>query len=84
VYPTSATQYNQNIVVDERTALAGERVSVSSAEPFAVTTNVPHAIRLALGSVDLPTLKGALGAVKRVIGLQSAWAGAVGNTQPVR
>jgi DNA-binding transcriptional MocR family regulator len=65
-------------------ALARERVSVSSAEPFAVTTNVPHAIRVALGSVDLATLKDALGAVKRVIGLQSAWAGAVGNTRPVR
>jgi DNA-binding transcriptional MocR family regulator len=62
-------------------ALARERVSVSSAEPFAVTANVPHAIRLALGSVDLPTLKGALGAVKRVIGLQSAWVGTVEHSQ---
>jgi DNA-binding transcriptional MocR family regulator len=60
-------------------ALAREGVSVSSAEPFAITTNVPHAIRLALGSVDLSTLKGALSAVKRVIGLQSAWVGAVEN-----
>jgi DNA-binding transcriptional MocR family regulator len=63
-------------------ALAREQVSVSSAEPFAVTANVPHGIRLALGSVDLQTLKRALGTVKRVIQLQSAWAGAVANTGP--
>jgi DNA-binding transcriptional MocR family regulator len=63
-------------------ALAREQVSVSSAEPFAVTANVPHGIRLALGSVDLQTLKRALGTVKRVIQLQSAWAGAVANTEP--
>jgi DNA-binding transcriptional MocR family regulator len=56
-------------------ALAREKVSVSSAEPFAVTANVPQAIRLALGSVDLQTLKRALGTVRRVVGLQSAWVG---------
>jgi DNA-binding transcriptional MocR family regulator len=56
-------------------ALAREQVSVSSAEPFAVTVNVPHAIRLALGSVDFQTLKRALGTVKQVLGLESAWVG---------
>jgi DNA-binding transcriptional MocR family regulator len=62
-------------------ALAREQISVSSAEPFAVTANVPHAIRLALGSVDLQTLKRALGTVKHVVGLQSAWVGTAANTQ---
>jgi DNA-binding transcriptional MocR family regulator len=56
-------------------ALAREQVSVSSAEPFAVAAPVPQAIRLALGSVDLQTLKRALIAVRTVIGLQSAWVG---------
>jgi DNA-binding transcriptional MocR family regulator len=62
-------------------ALAREKVSVSSAEPFAVTANVPHAIRLALGSVDLQTLKRAVGMAKHVVELQSAWVGTVANTQ---
>lgn len=52
-------------------ALARERISVSGAEPFAVTTSVPRAIRVALGSVDLQTLKRALRTIKRVIELQS-------------
>jgi DNA-binding transcriptional MocR family regulator len=57
-------------------ALARERVSVSSAQPFAVTASVPHGIRLALGSVDLQTLQRAIGTVKQVIHLQAAWVGA--------
>jgi DNA-binding transcriptional MocR family regulator len=61
-------------------SLAREQISVSSAEPFAVTTSVPHAIRLALGSVDLPTLKRALRTVKQVIGLESARVGASAST----
>jgi DNA-binding transcriptional MocR family regulator len=48
-------------------ALAAERVSVSTAEPFATSPRVPHAIRLALGSTDHDTLRTALTAVKRVI-----------------
>jgi DNA-binding transcriptional MocR family regulator len=56
-------------------ALAREQVSVSSAEPFAVTSNMPQAIRLALGSVDPQTLKRALRTVKRVIELEAAWVG---------
>jgi DNA-binding transcriptional MocR family regulator len=48
-------------------ALAAERVSVATAEPFAATTHVPHAIRLALGSTDLDTLRHGLATVKRVI-----------------
>ncbi|MFE9581286.1 PLP-dependent aminotransferase family protein [Nocardia sp. NPDC006044] len=48
-------------------ALMRERVSVSTAEPFATSVHVPHAIRLALGSTDLDTLRAALGTVERVV-----------------
>jgi DNA-binding transcriptional MocR family regulator len=48
-------------------ALMAEHVSVSTAEPFAASAHVPHAIRLALGSTDLSTLREALGTVSRVI-----------------
>jgi hypothetical protein len=44
-----------------------ETVSVSTAEPFATTRNTPHAIRLALGSVNLDVLAQSLDKVKRVI-----------------
>jgi DNA-binding transcriptional MocR family regulator len=47
--------------------LERERISVSTAEPFATSAHVPHAIRLALGSVELNTLKEALGKVRQVI-----------------
>ncbi|AIY41113.1 Transcriptional regulator [Collimonas arenae] len=49
-------------------ALLHENVSVSTAEPFATSEHVPHAIRLALGSVDVDTLKVALEKVKKIIG----------------
>jgi DNA-binding transcriptional MocR family regulator len=48
--------------------LMREQVAVSIAEPFAISVHVPHAIRLALGSVDLDTLRQALVQVKRVVG----------------
>jgi DNA-binding transcriptional MocR family regulator len=48
-------------------ALMRENVSVSTAEPFATTKNLPHAIRLALGSVDIDVLVRSLDTVKRVI-----------------
>ena len=48
-------------------ALMRENVSVSTAEPFATTKHPPHAIRLALGSVDLDVLAESLDKVKRVI-----------------
>lgn len=48
-------------------ALMREKVSVSAAEPFATTKHPPHAIRLALGSVNLETLAQSLETVKRVI-----------------
>ncbi|MBP0588578.1 PLP-dependent aminotransferase family protein [Paraburkholderia sp. LEh10] len=48
-------------------ALLRERISVTTALPFSTTAQVPHAIRLALGSVDLATLKRSLETVARVI-----------------
>ena len=49
-------------------ALMREGISVSTAEPFATSKHVPHALRLALGSVGLPSLRSALLTVRRVIG----------------
>ncbi|MBY4675130.1 aminotransferase-like domain-containing protein [Marinobacterium arenosum] len=49
------------------TTLMRENISVSTAEPFATTHHVPHAIRLALGSVDLDTLDVALRRVRQLI-----------------
>ena len=48
-------------------ALMRERISVSTAEPFATAAQVPHAIRLALGSVGFDTLRAALEKVAEVI-----------------
>lgn len=48
-------------------ALLEQNISVSTAEPFAISPQVPHAIRLALGSVDMTTLRTALASVKSVI-----------------
>jgi DNA-binding transcriptional MocR family regulator len=48
--------------------LMREQVSVSTAEPFSTSVHVPHAIRLALGSVSMDTLREALITVKRVVG----------------
>ncbi len=52
-------------------SLMRENISVSTAEPFAVSVQVPHAIRLALGSVDMPTLRAALKKVNWVVGAYS-------------
>ncbi|MFY0731624.1 PLP-dependent aminotransferase family protein [Pseudomonas sp. NFX15] len=52
-------------------ALRREQVSVSVAEPFAVSAHVPHALRLALGSVDMESLRVALVKVKRIVTLYS-------------
>jgi DNA-binding transcriptional MocR family regulator len=48
-------------------ALMREHIWVSTAEPFSTAPQVPHAIRLALGSVDPDTLKSALRRVRSVI-----------------
>ena len=45
-------------------ALMREQVAVATAQPFATTPHTPRALRLALGSVDLPTLRSALGKVR--------------------
>ena len=50
-------------------ALLERRISVSTAEPFSVGASTPHALRIALGSVDLRTLRHALGIVREVIDL---------------
>jgi len=47
--------------------LMTSNISVSTAEPFAVTDHPPHAIRLALGSVAIDSLKEALMQVKQAI-----------------
>jgi DNA-binding transcriptional MocR family regulator len=52
-------------------ALVRERISVTTALPFATTAHVPHAIRLALGSVDLATLERSLETVARVVADQT-------------
>ncbi|MGY2060828.1 aminotransferase-like domain-containing protein, partial [Nocardia gipuzkoensis] len=50
------------------TALLDEHIAVSTAEPFATSAPVPHAIRLALGSTHPRTLRAALATVARIIG----------------
>jgi len=47
--------------------LQRDGISVSTAEPFAVSAHVPHALRLALGSVDMPALCEALLKVRKVV-----------------
>lgn len=47
--------------------LQRENISVSTAEPFAVSAQVPHALRLALGSVDMQTLREALVKVRKAV-----------------
>jgi DNA-binding transcriptional MocR family regulator len=48
-------------------ALLAENIAVSTAEPFAISSPAPHAIRLALGSLEADTLKEALHKVRQVI-----------------
>ena len=48
-------------------ALMREQVSVSTAQPFATSAHVPHAIRLALGSVAPEALRLALTKVRQAI-----------------
>ena len=51
--------------------LLREQVSVSTAEPFATSAHVPHALRLALGSLEMGALREALLKVRRVVGAYS-------------
>lgn len=48
-------------------ALLEEGISVSTAEPFATSLHVPHAIRIALGSTDLESLEAGLNQIARVV-----------------
>ena len=48
-------------------ALMQEGVSVSTAEPYCTAATAPHALRLALGSVDRDRLAQALATVRRVV-----------------
>lgn len=48
-------------------ALMRENISVSTAEPFAISAHVPHALRLALGSVGMAALREALVKVRRLV-----------------
>ncbi|HWH86030.1 MAG TPA: PLP-dependent aminotransferase family protein [Pseudomonas sp.] len=47
--------------------LMQQQISVTTAEPFSVSSSTPHAIRLALGSVDMDVLRQALIAVRTVV-----------------
>lgn len=47
--------------------LVQDRISVSTAEPFATSAHTPQAIRLALGSTDLHTLRESLTTVRRAV-----------------
>jgi DNA-binding transcriptional MocR family regulator len=47
--------------------LAAQRISVSTAEPFATTRHTPQALRLALGSADLESLRSSLRIVRRAV-----------------
>ncbi|CAM5485512.1 GntR family transcriptional regulator [Streptomyces spiroverticillatus] len=46
--------------------LARRNISVTTAEPFATSANPPQALRLALGSTDLDTLRSTLRTVRQV------------------
>ena len=48
-------------------SLARQRISVSTAEPFATSAHIPQAIRLALGSAELHGLRQALSEVREVV-----------------
>ncbi|MGK9175342.1 PLP-dependent aminotransferase family protein [Yokenella regensburgei] len=48
-------------------ALLRENISLSTAEPFSASVHTPHAVRLAIGSVDIETLKKAVLTVRETI-----------------
>ncbi|MBF4661117.1 PLP-dependent aminotransferase family protein [Cronobacter malonaticus] len=47
--------------------LLQKKISVSTAEPFSTTFHTPHAIRLALGSLPLETLRQALETIRETV-----------------
>jgi DNA-binding transcriptional MocR family regulator len=52
-------------------SLARDHVSVATAEPYAVSAPAPQAIRLALGSTDLSSLRATLSTVRQVVDLDA-------------
>lgn len=72
-YPTSYftwVKLPDNARADRIAAtLAESRISISTAEPFAITPNPPQALRLALGSASLAALPDALTTVRRAIAM---------------
>jgi DNA-binding transcriptional MocR family regulator len=52
--------------------LAHRGISLAPAESFATTTHVPQAVRIALGSVGMPSLKAALSVVSDVVRADSS------------
>ena len=46
------------------------QISVATAEPYATTANIPHAIRIALASIDINLLRDALRKIKEIIEYQ--------------
>ncbi|MBB5932916.1 aminotransferase-like domain-containing protein [Streptomyces echinatus] len=53
--------------------LARQHISVSTAEPFTTSKHTPQALRLALGSTDLDSLRASLRTVRRVV-IEDAYA----------
>jgi len=53
-------------------ALMDNHISVSTAEPFSTSGTVPQAIRIALGSVTMETLRQALSQVRAAIELEQS------------
>jgi DNA-binding transcriptional MocR family regulator len=52
-------------------SLARDHVSVATAEPYATSALAPQAIRLALGSTDLSSLRATLSTVRQVVDLDA-------------
>ena len=48
-------------------ALLKENISLTTAEPFSTSIHTPHAVRLAIGSVDIETLKTAVIKVRETV-----------------
>ena len=53
--------------------LARKRISVATAEPYTTSATAPQALRLALGSADLDSLRRALTEVREVVEADPHW-----------
>lgn len=60
------TVYVSGLSKSVAAALARRHISVATAEPFTTSMHTPQAIRLALGSTDLDSLRSTLRTVRRV------------------